>query len=1334
MTEVREINFGIQKVSSFSFGTAYINTVMRLNKYEHIVTTSKEVLRIENGIVKSRCACQVSAAIYCKEYDALITVSPTHSEFTVFFPSVSMKEPVFQGMKLDQVGVYHILFDKRTATIITIGQGVKTWYLNCLLKKERRTLFDNRMTIEPRASFGVSYSASMITVPSYDASKGIIYLPTASGLQCFDLDGEVQPQPVKFPGDVLSMFAVNPFNGNMLSSDRDDSKQDRLAKYRPPESHEGICYWSKKGVLRARIPFTNSSLFAAFFVNKEFVVGLDAALFVHIVDLKTLKFYPMFQLGARPTRVFFEIFQDQPRLYVVTNNEFSTYMVRVPWRLWYKAPTAPLKMARCPRYKHAARILMQLSDASFHFVQPVTASILTTCHSKNLARPVNYYADRGIAGVHERDQLFVVLDSGTVEVFAAHENPCKPSMSIDMKATCCCVCNIFGTDAILFSTKIGDIMVYKYDGMTLMKRLQICQDRILFVHAFQSLGVIIAVICNKFYMLSMKDGTIMHEIKQDANEVTAFFHDIFAVGYDNGALSIRRILEDGTELLHNPQAVEHQGKVTAISAGSSFFVTTGEDGSVMVWNLNAERLAILRFPTRIFSCCVQNGFRNILLGTDSAVMIVEGSLLFGKEIDPEDVDMDNYDRIHDKLCFNLEFFRLKSAEQQARLPAEEPPAAEEKDEIRKAPTPVQVKEPEGKPTKKNRFAEMLKANRELRDQRLKGSEGSKTGAGTASNASGQVNEAEARKMEIVKQMSLETVKESDIARAAPSNHSQADVEEEVIEEVIEEYDDDEAPSIAKDTHSERAQTAAPETKKAVKTPETAKPPKTTESKERTEGKEAKRAKEKSQDAASKQKPKGGTQDVQKERTPKSKPEAEDGKSTNKTKAGAKTEKKASTEKPKETAKTGKSGDKEKGAKRNVRHNDENSEAQLTSPRSEKSSPRQSHRTESERSEKSSPRQSHRTESERSEKIVEEHMEKIGATEKKARKTKAKSTKESSAHNRTETQSKDKKKASQSDSETKSPDQQDDNAYTRSDDEKRYSRTRGNDDEPPEKRTTKKKSRRGRVAAKSIDNNTSPSKITLMEKTGGLQRSSSQDSLRAAKERMDPRSCTTESPNRTIKPPNYDYLGTSGRNRTSYNYQKETINPDIDLRSTNHPPALFFDMSALSGAIGDENIDKYQNLSCFLQIPDTERLAQGRAKHFCLASPRRVEGWESGTQTELNTTIQMFQLKKDPPPLQEEPEFVNRPKDARSRLPPLVLDVVYRNRETTYCDARPMSYRIASARMKETKPTTSFPYQDPTCFTGRSIGRSKTPVRIVNPGQNKQNMRNLAAIFSRVKRK
>ena len=60
---VPELRFGIQTIAKYSFGTNPINTVIRLNKYEQFVTTSKEILKIENGLVKSRTLYPVCATI-----------------------------------------------------------------------------------------------------------------------------------------------------------------------------------------------------------------------------------------------------------------------------------------------------------------------------------------------------------------------------------------------------------------------------------------------------------------------------------------------------------------------------------------------------------------------------------------------------------------------------------------------------------------------------------------------------------------------------------------------------------------------------------------------------------------------------------------------------------------------------------------------------------------------------------------------------------------------------------------------------------------------------------------------------------------------------------------------------------------------------------------------------------------------------------------------------------------------------------------------------------------------------------------------------------------------
>ena len=103
------------------------------------------------------------------------------------------------------------------------------------------------------------------------------------------------------------MFAINPFNNKMITSDKDEakeSKMQRAANFGKPIVAQGVQYWRKDGTLSKMVPFTNNSIYAGFFLNKEFIVVIDAQFIVHIIDLKTQKFFTCLRLECRPFHIY----------------------------------------------------------------------------------------------------------------------------------------------------------------------------------------------------------------------------------------------------------------------------------------------------------------------------------------------------------------------------------------------------------------------------------------------------------------------------------------------------------------------------------------------------------------------------------------------------------------------------------------------------------------------------------------------------------------------------------------------------------------------------------------------------------------------------------------------------------------------------------------------------------------------------------------------------------------------------------------------------------------------------------------------------------------------
>jgi hypothetical protein len=64
-----------------------------------------------------------------------------------------------------------------------------------------------------------------------------------------------------------------------------------------------------------------------------------------------------------------------------------------------------------------------------------------------------------------------------------------------------------------------------------------------------------------------------------------------------------------------------------------------------------------------------NGKRDILVATESELIVIDGSLVFGDDVDEEIAEIDNFDRILDDLSHEALLIQLKEKQRQAQLRA-----------------------------------------------------------------------------------------------------------------------------------------------------------------------------------------------------------------------------------------------------------------------------------------------------------------------------------------------------------------------------------------------------------------------------------------------------------------------------------------------------------------------------------------------------------------------------------------------------------------------------------------------------------------------------------------
>jgi hypothetical protein len=191
-------------------------------------------------------------------------------------------------------------------------------------------------------------------------------------------------------------------------------------------------------------------------------------------------------------------------------------------------------------------------------------------------------------------------------------------------------------------------------------------------------------------------------------------------------------------------------------------------------------------------------------------------------------------------------------------------------------------------------------------------------------------------------------------------------------------------------------------------------------------------------------------------------------------------------------------------------------------------------------------------------------------------------------------------------------------------------------------------------------------------------------------------------------------------------------PDCDQPVTEIPPVLVYDRMVIPLVLGPVNpqLREYHRLNCFTDIPSEEDAAIG--EHFVLAKAGNVKAFDGKVVDQ--DTVQMLQIAEDPPKLVERPPFMTRPAvPLPFHLPEEQDWLLFKRVVTENTNKR----RIQSARKERgnsVKEYSAYPYQVEDIKSKRSVKSGRTPVKIYNLGEHKQMYRNLASIFSRVRRK
>ena len=257
----------------------------------------------------------------------------------------------------------------------------------------------------------------------------------------------------------------------------------------------------------------------------------------------------------------------------------------------------------------------------------------------------------------KREVLFVVLENGKIIGFNTTVSPCDEVMSIKSKATFMTICRYDDKWAYAVASENSDLYILDYQNLNETHHFTVINDKLLKMFFHYESDSIVMVFKKKTILFDLKKGQIGDTLKIDGNNSTSLFANMLKYGYESGHIAHVEI-SDGLLVKKDKSDMQrpHSEKVSCFSFSLNFWISLGFDGKVIFWNYSNEKICQLSFPIPLVVGVIMNGKRDVLVATESEVMLIEGSSVFGKnEVDREIAEIDNFDRINDKLSSEVMF-------------------------------------------------------------------------------------------------------------------------------------------------------------------------------------------------------------------------------------------------------------------------------------------------------------------------------------------------------------------------------------------------------------------------------------------------------------------------------------------------------------------------------------------------------------------------------------------------------------------------------------------------------------------------------------------------------
>lgn len=633
------IKFGIFEESSHVHDTTSISSACFIDNDSFVIATLSKTITMNKSSILESVSMQFSHILYIEKYNTIVAVS-SHSSNLFIFPAHDMSRPYISNYPTAQHIISFLLYSPKSEAIITIGEKIRVFYLKV---SQNSKLMRPTVIIESTFTFKSMFNLSGCNSIGFDTNEEILFLPSPEGIYTYSIKGESLSRIARLTTNMSTVYAYTNNPKELLVSDPTN----------------GLSLWSSIGTLVQRIPYDGSSIITMEFIDDENVLILDDKNVFFIVNIRSKRSMIGYISERRPSNIFL-LKSHTPLLIISYENSFDVMSIRIPWKVWELNVIRPIFTGIVPKPDHLPRFLVHTKNSFVKIFSPKDGRQLTAATPSYAAFPISVFYDRGCLIHYHKDQfntytaepilidpsrelLLMLLDNNHIALFDSLYSPSKEIRAIPVKAESIRYCVYENEWCYAIHKEIGDISILDYDAFELKENFHLSNSTIRNFFYYHPKPSFVVEFDREIVLFDLELRKITSRISISIKSTySELFSDSLYIGDINGSINKFDINPELGLVRDTIEINGHQEAVSSLSFSLEYMVSTSFDGSVVIWDYSFNKIFQIKCPLSIFSSCFLNGCRDLILGTESELMIMKGDSLFKGSKDHENKLIDNF--------------------------------------------------------------------------------------------------------------------------------------------------------------------------------------------------------------------------------------------------------------------------------------------------------------------------------------------------------------------------------------------------------------------------------------------------------------------------------------------------------------------------------------------------------------------------------------------------------------------------------------------------------------------------------------------------------------------